>query len=204
MIHIDCEQRSDEWQEARRGIPTASSFHRLLTPTGKITSVSTSGGYVDELVAERLTGRVQDTYQSEWMLRGNELEPDARQAFINQTKIEMKEVGLFVNDTRQVGCSPDGWNDEQMTGLEIKCPKAQTHAGYLRDASIFTKKYTPQVQGALWITGAKTWHLYSYHPDMPAVWQTVKRDEEYIEDLNSAVFDAVKLINQITHRYTKD
>ena len=32
MIVLDCQQGDAEWHEARMGIPTASAFHRIITP----------------------------------------------------------------------------------------------------------------------------------------------------------------------------
>ena len=38
MIELPCQQGSVEWHEARLGIPTASEFSRIVTPTGKLSA----------------------------------------------------------------------------------------------------------------------------------------------------------------------
>ena len=39
MIVLDHDQGSIEWIEARLGIPTASEFSRIITPTGKLSKL---------------------------------------------------------------------------------------------------------------------------------------------------------------------
>jgi hypothetical protein len=55
MIILDHEQGSPEWLAARLGKPSASCFSRLITNSGKPSS--SADGYINELIAERLTGR---------------------------------------------------------------------------------------------------------------------------------------------------
>ena len=52
MIILDHEQGSEEWLAARLGKPSASSFSKLITQTGKPSS--SADGYINELIAERL------------------------------------------------------------------------------------------------------------------------------------------------------
>ena len=55
MIVLDHDQGSTEWIEARLGIPTASGFHRIITPTGKLSA--SRDAYEGELLAEWALGR---------------------------------------------------------------------------------------------------------------------------------------------------
>ena len=55
MIILDCEQGSEEWFKARLGVPSASNFHRVITPTGKLSSQVDS--YVNTLASEIITGQ---------------------------------------------------------------------------------------------------------------------------------------------------
>ena len=75
MIVLNCEQGTDEWFEARLGIPTASCFNKILTSQGK--PASSSNTYMNELLADWLMGK-QEGYENEWMRRGTELEPEER------------------------------------------------------------------------------------------------------------------------------
>lgn len=184
MIILNCDQRSEEWQSARLGIPTASEFDKILTPaTGKLSTQA--GAYRHRLLAEWLTGRAADSYNGGWIPRGVEMEAEARTYYEMLTDRTVEQVGFIFKDKRRlVGCSPDGLFDD--TGMEIKCPAPGTHVRYLLDNSL-PVDYILQVQGAMWITGAKQWEWLSYHPDMPPVLITVKRDEQKIDLLETAV-----------------
>lgn len=183
MIIIDCEQESPEWIEARLGIPTASNFHRILTPkTGKLSA--SADGYAYELIAEDMLGHPLDESESQFMTRGSSLERDAF-AFYEYTRdVETQKVGTILRDDARVGCSPDRLVGDD-GGLEIKCPSAKVHVGYMlgHDADA----YRCQVQGAMWLTGRAWWDWLSYNPELPPVLIRFERDEEFIEKLARVV-----------------
>ena len=118
------EQGSPEWLAARLGIPSASMFAKIVTTKG-IWSAS-ADAYINQLVAERLTGEREEVFQSHHMLRGTELEPDARDLYSLISDAEVTEVGFCLHDTLSAGCSPDGLIGEE-GGLEIKAPAPSTH-----------------------------------------------------------------------------
>lgn len=181
MILINCEQGSPEWFAARLGIPTASGFDKIITPTGRPSTQAE--GYMNRLLAEWLMGKPVDIEKSEWMERGTEMEVEARKLYEFQTDTTVETVGLiYQNERKLVACSPDGLVGDG--GLEIKCPAPWTHVEYLLNNDIPTK-YIPQVQGNIWITGRKWWDFQSYHPDMDPVIVRVRRDETFIKALES-------------------
>lgn len=181
MIILDCNQMSPEWFAARVGIPSASKFAKVCTPTGKPSTSATA--YRRELLAEWVTGENASIKQSEWMLRGIELEPEARDFYCFETGQEMQEVGLVYKDDKHlVSCSPDGLTDDG--GLEIKCPAPGTHIAYLLDNKLPTC-YIPQVQGSMWVTGREWWDFVSYHPDIDPLIIRVTRDETWMAKFES-------------------
>jgi hypothetical protein len=182
MIIIPCEQGSPEWLAARVGIPTASNFDRIITPkTMKLSQSADS--YMCELLAEWMLAASLDSYVSEWMQRGKDLEDSAIAYYELQRDIETEKVGFLVHDDLLAGCSPDRLVGDD-GGLEIKCPSPAKHVANLLE---MTNQYRAQVQGALWITGRKWWDLMSFHPDMPTALVRFERDEEFITALNGAV-----------------
>lgn len=198
LILLDCEQGTDQWRQARLGIPTASQFNRILTAGGKPSEQATA--YLAELLAERITGQPVEGYTSADMQRGIGLEPQARMAYEFESGNTVQQVGgVYLDDTRQIMCSPDGLMPEQRKGLEIKCPKLQTHIRYILDGTL-PKEYILQVQGALWITGYDAWDFVSYHPDYTpcTTWiLTVQRDEKTIQSLDKHIRAfAARLENQ--------
>ena len=196
MIILTDEQGSPEWLASRLGRPSASNFGRLVTGSGKPSSSAES--YVNEMIAERLTGRSKPFYTNEHMERGNALEPEAREAYEFITDFEVVETGFILHDSQEFGCSPDGLVAEQ-GGLEIKCPSDSVHVSYLRAGKV-PSKYYQQVQGCLWITGREWWDFMSYHPEMPHLLVRAHRNEKYIEAMAEQVEKAVKTIVEETER----
>ena len=70
MIIIDCEQGTEEWFEARMGVPSASNFSRICTTTGKWSAQADS--YINELAAEVI--RLQAVYDAKAYQRTRSLE----------------------------------------------------------------------------------------------------------------------------------
>ena len=193
------EQGSDAWLQSRLGRPTASNFGKLITPTGK---ASTSAeAYINELIAQRITGEIPEFFKSEAMQRGNDLEASAKALYEFTRDVEVVEVGLCLHDTLECGASPDGLiNDEG--GIEVKAPLPHTHVSYLRDGNI-PSKYIPQVQGCLWITEREWWDFMSYNPYMEDLIVRVYRDEAYIKKLADAVTRAVETIETETKKWSR-
>lgn len=196
MIILTDEQGSPEWLASRLGRPSASNFGRLVTGSGKPSSSAES--YINEMIAERLTGRSKPFYTNEHMERGNALEPEAREAYEFITDFEVVETGFILHDSEEFGCSPDGLVAEQ-GGLEIKCPSDSVHVSYLRAGKV-PAKYYQQVQGCLWVTGREWWDFMSYHPEMPHLLVRAHRNEKYIEAMAEQVEKAVKTIVEETER----
>jgi len=175
MIIVDVEQCSEAWFKARCGIPTASCFDKIITSTGKPSTQAKA--YCNKLVAEYFMKDKISVDQNEWMSRGVELEPEARQAYEFLTDSEVSEVGLiYKDDDKLVSCSPDGLIGDR--GLEIKCPAPHTHVEYLLAGKI-PSKYVAQVQGSMWVTGLEQWDFMSYHPDMPPLIIKVDADKDF-------------------------
>lgn len=159
----DLEQGTQEWHQARAGIPTASCFDQILTTAG-VPSKSRDK-YLYKLAAERIVGKSESGFQSDAMLRGQELEAEARAYYELTTDRKPIRVGIcYSDDTRQIGASPDSLVDEEGL-LEIKCPLAHTQVGYLLNEGLPTD-YFQQVQGQLWVTGRKWADFVSYYPGL--------------------------------------
>jgi len=192
-------QGSDEWLQSRLGKPTASNFGKLITPTGKPSA--SADGYINELIAQRITGELPEFYTNSAMERGNELEPAAKALYEFTYGVEVVEAGLCLHDTLDCGASPDGLVGDD-GGLEIKCPLPHNHIAYLRSGDV-TTKYIPQIQGCLWITGREWWDFMSYHPAMEDLIVRVERDNEYIKKLADQVERAVDIIKTESKKWSK-
>ena len=191
MIVSMVEQGSPEWLTERAGRVSASKFGLILTPGGKKTTGETRAKYLCQLAGERISGQPEESFQSEWMARGNEIEPLARDHFERMSGLFVAQVGMvYLDEKRTISCSPDGLVGDD-SGLEIKCPKLSTHIGYLRGNAL-PVTYIPQVQGSMMVTGRETWNFLSFHPLVAELHKLVERDVKYCEILREAVeeFDA--------------
>lgn len=188
MIIEDMEQGSDEWFQARLGIPTASCFDQIVTTQGKASASSKT--YMHKLLAEWMIGKPNEGHSSEWMERGQELEAEARSLFEFERDVDVEQVGIIYKDNdRLCGCSPDGLimaNEFPQYGIEIKCPAPHTHVGYLLDNKLPTK-YIMQVQGSMWVSDLPGWVFMSYHPDLTPLIINVDRDEKVMAFLDEYI-----------------
>ena len=191
MIRHDVEQGTPEWQQLRLGIPTASSFDRILTPkTMKLSAQARS--YALELVAETLIGRPLDEVNTAWIERGVFLEPEAVKSYEFSTDRQTEKVGFITTDDGLVGASPDRLLVDINGAVEIKCPAPNTHMRYLIDG--FGADYVVQVQGQMLVGGFEYVDRYSYHPELPPAIERTYRDEAMIVALKAALdeFNAMK------------
>lgn len=188
MRILQIEQGSDEWLQARLGKPTASRFGDIVTPE-KGDKSKTYTTYLYELLGELLAGDRDESYRSQWMDRGNELEEHAREKyeFLKDTTIDT--VGIVFNDDLTIGASPDGLIGYN-AGVEIKCPKASTIVKYMIEDRL-PLIYKPQVQGNLWICEREYWDFIAYHPNTNMFIHRVYRDEDYIKKMSSYLSDFV-------------
>ena len=182
MKIIPCTQGSPEWHAARLGIPTASNFGKIVTPA--CAASKSAEGYMHQLVAERLIGHPCGEIDTPWMQRGQITEAEAVAYYELQRGVDTQAVGFVTTDDGSAGCSPDRLIRDD-GGLEIKCPSAAVHVGYLLERE--PRKYWPQIQGALWITGRRWWDFLSYCPELPPALIRFERNEQFIASLASAV-----------------
>lgn len=191
MIVLEHEQGSNEWFAARLGRPSASMFSKFITSAGKASTSADS--YINELIAERLTGLRVPIYVNEHMERGTRLEPEAREMYEFVTDQKVTEYGFILDDSEEFGCSPDGMVGED-GGIEIKCPADSTMIGYHRNNKSFINKYKQQIMGCMMITGRSWWDLMAYSETIPHLIVRVERDDEYIEKLAAEIQKAVNII----------
>jgi putative phage-type endonuclease len=173
------EQRTEEWYKLRAGVPTASSFDKIVTTKGEPSKQAEK--YLYRLAGERIIGKPAEAFQSEAMARGIEMENEARLGYSITTGLNVDGVGFCVAD-EGYGCSPDGFiGDDGL--LEIKCPNIDTHVGYLIDDCLPTT-YFQQVQGQLLVTGRKWCDFVSYYPGLKMLIVRVEPDKSFQEKLH--------------------
>lgn len=197
IINRDFDQGTQEWLNARSGFVSASRADVLLTPTGKPATGQKVTDYRNKLIAERLMGKSAESgFQSAAMMRGVELEDQARSWYEMATGLDVEQVSL-VSDG-DISCSPDGLvfdGDSIASGLEIKCPLAHTHIDYLLSGKCPTK-YIPQLQVSMLVCGLESWDFLSYHPDLEPLLITVEKDQTWI---NAFLSVAAPFLDGVRH-----
>lgn len=166
------DQRSPEWFAARAGKVTASRVADVMAKT-KSGYAASRKNYMAELLCQRLTGTVEESYSNAAMQRGTELEPVARSAYEVDIGAMVQECGLIIHPTiASFGASPDG-----LVGLdglvEIKCPNTATHIDFLRSGKP-DGRYLWQMAAQMACTNRDWCDFVSYDDRMPE-WAQYKR-----------------------------
>ena len=183
------------WLLERVGFVTASQFKHLL-PGKKGGYLAARDTYKWQLVTERLTGRATEHYVNAAMQWGIDQEGFARAEFVQRMRLMVDLVGFIKHPTLMVGASPDGVINGGDGLVEFKCPTTNTHLQTIMDG--MDPMHMPQLQGQMWMTGAKEVYFCSYDPRLPRGMDffvdRIDRDQAYIDTLETEV---CKFLNEI-------
>lgn len=191
------EQGTTEWFEARLGKVTASRVVDVVAITKSGYSASRAN-YMAQLVVERITGKVEESYSNAAMAWGTEHEPMARAEYEILRGVMVNEIGFVPHPTiENSGASPDGLvNDKGL--IEIKCPNTATHIETLLTREI-PKKYICQMFWQMACTGREWCDFVSYDPRMPDHLKlcviNVPRNEELIGELETEIAKFLKEVD---------
>lgn len=192
-IHDAFEQNSLEWLAARAGVVTASDFDQIMTPTFQSRTGEMPYSYLCLKLAEKWDGPQPQQYSID-MDFGKILEENAIPFYEGAFDEKINRVAFITNDDGKIGCSPDGLLGDE-GGIEIKCPRMQTHVKYLLSGEL-PKDYACQVHGSMYVTGRPWWKFMSFHRKMPPLVLTVFRDEKIIAQIDSAVEHFVGMLDE--------
>lgn len=182
-------QGSPEWLAQRLGKVTASRIADVCAKT-KTGYGASRKNYLAQLVAERLSGTVQESFSNAAMQWGVENEGFAADAYGFRTGLDLDVCGFYDHPTIPMsGASPD-----RLVGndglVEIKCPNTATHIDTLLDGAPDTR-YILQMQWQLACTGRQWCDFVSFDPRLPErlrlFVQRVPRDNERIAELEREV-----------------
>jgi len=127
VIEHACQQNTPEWDMLRAGIPTASAFDKIITPTGKLSKQSRD--YKAWLLAERVMKAPIPTVKTSFMDRGTEYEAEACDFYSIVSGNKTTRIGFVTNDAGTIGASPDRWSSADGQ-VEMKVPAIHTHFSY--------------------------------------------------------------------------
>lgn len=190
-LHVlqELEQGSPAWHDARRGIITASTIGRLITPkTLKPAANPESRSLTAQLVAERITGHTDATYINGDMMRGTLDEPLARDAYAKHTGTHVEQVGFQLRDDWgfNIGYSPDGLvNDDGL--LEIKSRLQKKQLLTVLDPAGIPIENMAQIQTALLVSGRDWCDFVSYSGGMELWIKRVHPDPKWFDAILATV-----------------
>lgn len=185
MKTFNCQQGSIEWLRLHLGIPTASVFSQIMTSAFKPRDGEMRKTCLYKKLAERLTGKPLPGFSVYATEQGQLLETEAYDFFEFDTGHQLSTIGFILADDERCGCSPDALIGEN-SGLEIKCPNAETHLRYL-DAGKLPADYAAQVHGSMFVTGRQEWHFLSYFRGLKPFHIRVERDEKIIQQIGECL-----------------
>lgn len=185
MRLVECDQYSPQWFEARRAIPTASEFHRIITDA-KGEYAAGAKGYIAQLVADKYNPWYpnKNDIATSSMQNGTIMEPRIRKLYKFERNCEVKQVGFCLSDDGRLGCSPDSLIDDDGV-LEIKSPEPHTHVSWLI-AGTLPKQHRAQCHGHLVVTGRKWCDFLSHCDGFPDLEIRVEPDT-YTEQLRECL-----------------
>jgi len=178
---LPVEQGTPEWDDARRGILTASTIGQLITAkTVKPANNPESRALTAALVSERITGLTDDRYVSYDMQRGHDIEPIVRDIY-SEHYAPVTQVGFILReeDAYTIGYSPDGLvGDDGLIETKSRRPKEHL-ATILADA--VPSENVAQCQAALFVSGRDWLDYLSFCGGMPLWKKRVLPDPRWQE-----------------------
>lgn len=219
MVKI-IKHRSPEWYTARIGKITASNLSELMAkPADKSDGWSKSAlTYIKDLALQICTNQFIERPDSDATRWGIRNEPYAIEAFQHHTGYLIKEAGFILHpDHEDIGATPDCFVIEDKSILEvciaqIKCPyNGLNHLKYgekIKDTETLRKSrsaYFWQMQGEMWVTGAKYGYFVSYDPrvtpNQQIIYTKILRVDEAIEQLANITEAALELRDKYVAEY---
>jgi putative phage-type endonuclease len=191
---MSADQGTKEWLAERAGKVTASRMADIFATTKTGPSASRTN-YMADLVVQRMTGTIEQSFTNAAMQWGTDHEPFARAAYEILTGQIVEEVGFIAHPVIEMsGASPDG-----LVGnfgmIEIKCPNTATHIDFLLDGKI-PGKYQLQMAWQMGCCDREWVDFASFDPRLPAGLQLkvvrFPRDDAQIKDMESKVIEFQK------------
>jgi putative phage-type endonuclease len=202
--HFNIEQGSYEWHEIRHGKIGGTASKGLFVKSDTL---------LFDLLAEKTESFIEEeSYISDDMLRGMQLEPEAREWANKNFNCEFIECGWIQSDIEILGISPDGITADFKQAIEIKCPQAKRHIQTVIENEIPLDNLHQCLHYFTVNDRLEKLHFISYRPESikPTFTKTLTRDsiinlgtkakpvlKTVDEWVNIAKVEAIVLQNQI-------
>jgi hypothetical protein len=205
-IH-DVEQGGAEWFKLRAGIPTASEFDCIITPTGKKCTAEKRQKYMARLIAARLLNWQAHSLEAIKHIEDGKIkEPFAAKMYevemsaIMGRPIKTEKIGFLTTDDGRAGASPDRIVSGLPIFLEAKCPTIPVHMYYLAFGHV--PEYRPQVMGQLYVGKelAERGDFISFEQRCPPWITTTEGDKAFLKSLHEYLQEFLDDLDAATER----
>lgn len=156
-------QGTSGWKNARKERLTGSKLKDLVSLTSD-SPKSTAAAYIDEKVAEIITGEIEEVPVNQYMLRGTEYEPIAMDWLQDYLGVDLITTGAITMPySDRVAVSPDriGIEDSNKFVCESKSPKSKTHLRWASKGKL-PSEHKIQVMAEIMCTEADYAYFLSY------------------------------------------
>lgn len=181
QVFSDIEQGSLDWFELRKGIPTASEFHKVMAKVGPKGGVSgkeyvSRAQYMRILAGEIITG---EPAEAEWAgnrhtERGHEREDEGRSLYAMLNDVDPERVAFVRNGN--CGASPDSFIGD-VGGMELKDALPHRQIERLQSGTL-PSEHRWQVIGSLLVCEDREWWDFTSHcRGLPLFVHRVRRED---------------------------
>ena len=190
------EQRTKEWFEMRLGVITGSRCKNVFR--------SNNLSFIDELIAERLSGEIVESPTTQAMMHGIMMEPVALDEYRLRTGADAREIGFCIHDNLDyLAISPDALvyqNGTPIGGVEIKCPSTKKHVEYIRQNKI-PAEYISQVMHYFIVIDSLEWvDFVSFDPRIQKnlfIFRIRRDDTDVANDIELRKMEYIKFWNKL-------
>lgn len=170
MKKLDIEQGKQEWLSLRKNYIGASDATIIMGVNPWRTSYML---WLDKM-------GLSETKQTEVMKRGLDLEPIARQKFIEEIGYDVFPVVALHDFRRFMMASFDGISENEEIAVEIKCPGREDHEKAMD--GVVPEKYMPQLQHQMEVAGLDSMFYFSFTEKSYKILE-IERNDIYIKDM---------------------
>ncbi len=200
QIIKNIEQGTKEWLSLKLGVASASNFNKIITSKGE--ESDQLKGYALSLATDMFLINPEDGYKTESMIKGNTLEPLARQVYQEENLELVEQITMFKSDCGNFGYSPDGLVGNNGL-IEIKNPDSKTHFKYIIENKV-PSNYIPQLQGGLWVSEREWIDFVSYgcnFKEKKLLIIRVYRDEKFISELARLAQKTIEIRDNLVKQF---
>jgi len=190
------EQRTKEWFQMRLGVITGSRCKNIFR--------SNNLSFIDELIAERLSGEIVESPTTAAMRHGIMMEPVALDEYRMRTGHDAREIGFCIHDNLDyLAISPDALvyqNGTPIGGVEIKCPSTKNHIQYIRMNKV-PSEYLSQVLHYFIVIDSLEWvDFVSFDPRIQKklfIFRLNRNDTDVHNDIEMRKMEYIKFWNKL-------